>query len=202
MARGLVIPIKFDSGSLDGLELMAARVHEIRTLGINPPVQLLGIALFDLNPHATALRRQLIEELDMDFSRGVKVFETSIRHSQRAAFDMRQDGLTAIEYEQEAVRGPHRAPRVAAPRPGVSQAGRSSEVPVRPGSCRGLCQAGERGPRCVLRTGCRSTAKPPPSICETSRWSASAFDTGGAPNQRARSPHAAAATCRASSRST
>ena len=104
MARSLVIPIKPDAASLDGLELMATRVHEIRTAGVNPALTLLGIALFDLNPHATALRRQILEELDMDFTRGVRIFENAIRHSQRAAFDMRQDGYTAIEYELLAAR--------------------------------------------------------------------------------------------------
>ncbi len=104
MASGLVIPIRFDSGSLDGLELMAARMHEVASSGINPALRLLGIALFDVSPGATALRRQVLEELDMDFSRGVRVFETAIRHSQRAAYDMRQDGLVAIEYELVANR--------------------------------------------------------------------------------------------------
>ncbi len=103
MARSLVIPIKFDAASLDGLELMAGRVDEIRN-GVNPHLELLGIALFDLNPRATALRRQVIEELDMDFSRGVRIFGAAIRHSQRAAFDMRQDGYIAIEYELMAAR--------------------------------------------------------------------------------------------------
>ena len=104
MARSLVIPIKFDAGSLDGLELMAARVHEIKTSGVNAALQLLGIALFDLNPRATALRRQITEELELDFAHGVRVFEAGIRHSQRAAYDMRQDGYTAIEYELIAAR--------------------------------------------------------------------------------------------------
>ncbi len=104
MARRLVIPVKADGGSLDGLELMASRVHEIRTSGVNPALSLLGIALFDLNPQATALRRQILEELERDFISGVRVFDHAIRHSQRAAFDMRQDGYTAIEYDLIAAR--------------------------------------------------------------------------------------------------
>ena len=103
MARGLVIPIKFDPGSMDGLELMAARVGEIRRLGINPNLELTGIALFDLNPQATALRRQIEEEIRADFPDGVRIFNRAIRHSQRAAFDMRQEGMTSIEYEHEAI---------------------------------------------------------------------------------------------------
>ncbi len=102
MARGLVIPIKADTGSLDGLELMAHRVGEIRYSGINPNLELLGIAFFDFNPHATALRRQIEAQITRDFTQGVRIFANTIRSSQRAAFDMRNEGLTAIEYEQEA----------------------------------------------------------------------------------------------------
>lgn len=104
MARGLVIPVKFDSGSLDGLELMATRVRDVRVRGINRDLELLGIALFDFNPRATALRAQVEEELQEDFSQGVRVFSSAIRHSQRAAFDMRRDGMVAIEYEMLAER--------------------------------------------------------------------------------------------------
>ena len=102
LARGLVVPVKADAGSLDGLELMAKRVKTIRTTGVNPALRLVGIALFDMNPNATTLRRQLEAELEADFLHGVKVFETAIRHSQRAAFDMRTEGMLAIEYEAEA----------------------------------------------------------------------------------------------------
>ncbi|MFQ5555111.1 MAG: ParA family protein [Acidimicrobiia bacterium] len=104
VARGLVIPIKFDSGSMDGLELMAARVRDIKRFAINPELELLGIVLFDFNPRATALRRQVEAELRVDFPQGVRLFSSAIRHSQRAAFDMRRDGMVAIEYEQEVRR--------------------------------------------------------------------------------------------------
>ncbi len=100
MARGLVIPVKFDTGSLDGLELMARRVRSVRTRAINPDLELLGIALFDFNPAATALRRQVEEELRKDFPEGVRIFRNAVRHSQRAAFDMRRAGMAALEYER------------------------------------------------------------------------------------------------------
>ena len=102
MARGLVVPVMCDAGSLDGLEVIAARVQVIRNSGINPELVLLGIALFDVKPRATALRRQVEEELSADFIQGVRVFATSIRHSERAAFDMRRDGATASEYDEQA----------------------------------------------------------------------------------------------------
>ncbi len=101
-SRGLLVPVKFDGGSLDGLELMARRFAEIKGGGVNPTLELLGIALFDFNLQATAMRSQVVAELAAAFGEDAPVFETAIRHSQRAAFDMRRDGLVAIEYEQRA----------------------------------------------------------------------------------------------------
>ena len=98
-SRGLVIPVRFDSGSLDGLELMANRFARIKRSGVNPHLELLGIALFDVPVRATALRAQIEAELERDFPSGTRIFSTAIRHSQRAAFDMRREGLTAAEYE-------------------------------------------------------------------------------------------------------
>jgi len=98
-SRGLVVPVRFDSGSLDGLELMAARFSRVKAGGLNPHLELLGIVLFDFPLRATALRSQVEDELRRDFAGGVRVFTTAIRHSQRAAFDMRREGITAAEYE-------------------------------------------------------------------------------------------------------
>lgn len=102
LSRGLVVPIRFDAGSMDGLELMAKRVRAVRTSGVNPELRLLGIALFDLNPQATALRRQVEEQVEADFQQGVRIFSNVIRHSQRAAYDMRTEGMVSIEYEIDA----------------------------------------------------------------------------------------------------
>lgn len=102
LSRALVVPVKMDAGSLDGLELMAHRYTAVTASGINPFLALLGIVLFDVGLQATALRRQLVEEIRTDFGGSVRVFDTAIRHSQRAAFDMRREGFTALEYETVA----------------------------------------------------------------------------------------------------
>ena len=91
-----------DAGSLDGLELMARRYTAVTGSGINPFLELLGIVLFDVGLQATALRRQLVDEIRTDFGGDVRVFDTAVRHSQRAAFDMRREGFTALEYETVA----------------------------------------------------------------------------------------------------
>jgi chromosome partitioning protein len=102
MSRGLVIPIKPDAASMDGLEIISQRLAKMRSRDINPELLLLGIALFDLNPSATALRTQIEDEIERDFPDGVRIFSSAIRHSQRAAYDMRQHGMAAGEYERVA----------------------------------------------------------------------------------------------------
>ena len=104
MSSALVIPVKYDTGSLDGLELMASRVRSLHTRDVNSELRLLGIALFDFNPTATSVRRQVEKEIRADFPQGVTIFERAIRHSQRASYDMRREGMVAIEYEAEARR--------------------------------------------------------------------------------------------------
>lgn len=101
-SRGLVVPAKFDGGSLDGLELMGRRFGDIVGSGVNPELELLGVVLFDFALAATRLRDQVEEELREAFGGEVRIFEAAIRHSQRAAFDMRRDGVVAIEYEEAA----------------------------------------------------------------------------------------------------
>ena len=101
-ARGLVIPVKFDEGSLDGLGLMGSRVGELRSGGINETLELLGIVLFDIATNETSIRAEVERTLREIFGGNVRVFEPPIRRSARAARDMRRDGQVAIEYEQAA----------------------------------------------------------------------------------------------------
>ena len=161
LSRALVVPVKMDAGSLDGLELMAGRYAAITASGINPHLELLGIALFDVGLQATALRRQLVDEIRTDFGGDVRVFDTAIRHSQRAAFDMRREGLTALEYETvaaehqrlrlELLRHGAGALRDAGPARSASASGLatdyvslSNEVLARSSSCRTSRQWGWR----------------------------------------------------------
>jgi cellulose biosynthesis protein BcsQ len=116
-ARGLVIPVKFDEGSLDGLELMGRRVGELRTSGVNPDLELFGIVLFDIATNETAIRAEVHDTLVEVFGGRVRVFDPPIRRSARAARDMRRDGLVSIEYERAAI--DERADRLAALRKGL-----------------------------------------------------------------------------------
>lgn len=133
-SRGLVVPAKFDGGSLDGLELMGRRFGDIVGSGVNPNLTLLGVVLFDFALAATKLRGQVEDELREAFSGDVRIFEAAIRHSQRAAFDMRREGVVAIEYEEAAEED--RTERLSLLRRGVEHLRNAG--PARSQSARGI----------------------------------------------------------------
>lgn len=97
-SRWLVVPVKADHGSLDGLQMMAERFGRIRHT--NPNLQLLGIALFDIGSSSTSILREVVETLRADLDGIAPVLMPPIRRSERGAFDMRRLGLLAHEYEE------------------------------------------------------------------------------------------------------
>ena len=99
--RGLMVPTKCDGASLDGLTLTGRQYQRVR-VGANKWLSLLGVVLFDVNRRASALLDQVWAELEAALGDSPPVFRTSIRHSQRAAYDMRAEGLVACEYAAAA----------------------------------------------------------------------------------------------------
>jgi chromosome partitioning protein len=97
-ARGLVIPVKADDCSTEGLELVAEQFQKVRATA-NPDLQVLGVVIFALEAGATALRRTVRGELEAALGGVAPVFKSVIRHSARAAFDTRRAGELAHEYE-------------------------------------------------------------------------------------------------------
>lgn len=100
-AHWLVIPVKFDDGSLDGLELMARQFAGVR-VGANPDLTLMGVALFDFSTQGTVIRREVRQQLLDELQGGAPVFKSIVRRSERAAYDMRRRGLLAHEYRSKA----------------------------------------------------------------------------------------------------
>ncbi len=97
----VVIPVRFDDGSLDGLELMARQFGAIRRL-INPNLELLGVALFDFSTSGTVIRREVRQELVAELGGAAPVLKSVIRRSERGAYDMRRTGTLAHEYKVKA----------------------------------------------------------------------------------------------------
>ena len=101
MTRWLVIPVKFDDGSIDGLELMARQFGAIKE-SVNPDLTLLGVALFDFSTAGTAIRREVRAQLVAELGDAAPVLKSVIRRAERAAYDMRRAGTLAHEYQVKA----------------------------------------------------------------------------------------------------
>lgn len=99
-AHWLVIPVKADEASLDGLELMARQFATARRA--NPALELAGVAMFDFSMQGSAIRREVRRSLMQDLNGIAPVYRSFIRRSDRSAVDMRRSGLLAHEYATEA----------------------------------------------------------------------------------------------------
>lgn len=99
-SRWLLVPVKADHGSLDGLQMMANRFGRIRLR--NPYLELLGVTLFDIGSTSTSILRSVVATLDADLNGIAPVLQPPIRRSERSAYDMRRLGLLAHEYQESA----------------------------------------------------------------------------------------------------
>lgn len=101
MSQFVLIPVKADEGSLDGLELIARTFGEV-SAGFNPRLELLGVALFDFAIASSAVRTAVRKTLEHELGGIAPVFKSVVRSSQRSAYDMRRWGLLAHEYHERA----------------------------------------------------------------------------------------------------
>lgn len=97
-SQWLLVPIRADHASLDGLRMITERFREVKT--INPDLELLGVTLFDVSRSATAIVREVSAVIRENFDDIVPRLLPAIRRSERSAFDMRRLGLLAYEYEE------------------------------------------------------------------------------------------------------
>jgi cellulose biosynthesis protein BcsQ len=97
----LIIPVKYDDGSLDGLELMARQFGDVHSKE-NPSLELLGVALFDFSVAGRTIRREVRRALEAELGDPRLVFEAVIRRSERGAYDMRRRGILSHEYQTQA----------------------------------------------------------------------------------------------------
>lgn len=95
--RHVVVPTTFDDGSLDGLTRVAKRFAEATSR--NPDLELLGVVLFNFSSSATAVIREVREEIEKGLGQAAPILGRPIRSAQRAAYDMRKRGILAHEYE-------------------------------------------------------------------------------------------------------
>ncbi len=92
----LIVPIRADHASLDGLGLISERFAYAR--GENSCLELLGITIFGVSRSATALAEDLSRALRSGFPDVELRVLPAVRRSERAAYEMRANGLLSNEY--------------------------------------------------------------------------------------------------------
>lgn len=90
----VVVPVKHDDSSVEGI----ARLGDNALQFGNPGLELMGVALFDFEPSAKALRASITAEIE-EFLKTAGVFPTAIRRAVLASREMRTSGLLAVEHE-------------------------------------------------------------------------------------------------------
>lgn len=106
VVAAVIIPVKADDASFDGMETVASRFSyardgdEVRGIPpVNPNLQLAGVMLFGIGSRSTSLEkasRNAIEEIVGD---AAPVFESRIRNLETTAYDGRRRGLLVHELE-------------------------------------------------------------------------------------------------------
>ncbi len=104
-AHYLIIPTSFDAGSIDGLSRVASRFQDI-CVSENPALELLGVVLFGFGVRDKRIVAEVRTQLEAALGGSAPVLETVIRHVRRAAYDMRERGVLAYEYEASAASAP------------------------------------------------------------------------------------------------
>lgn len=96
MARYLLIPTHSDKSSRQGIVEMARRFMHVRAHG-NPTLSLLGVVLFGVTSSATTVRKAARDWIDEALGGQAPVFDSTIRHVEAAAYEIREQGRLAHE---------------------------------------------------------------------------------------------------------
>ena len=96
-ARWVLVPVRADAKSIQGLEVAAHQFANARQT--NPQLQLLGVVTFGVPRSAKRIRRQLNKRLEQLLDGIAPVFTAGIRDAPRAAWDTSEWGQLAGDYE-------------------------------------------------------------------------------------------------------
>jgi cellulose biosynthesis protein BcsQ len=97
-ARFIVVPVRFDRGSIDGVERVSDRYRAVRDAGLNSTLELLGICLFGFSSTERRMLADTRAELAAELDGVAPVFDRYIREAKKAARHMRDHGVIASEY--------------------------------------------------------------------------------------------------------
>jgi cellulose biosynthesis protein BcsQ len=105
-ARWLVVPVKSDSAAIeDGLGKISKQFALVRKK-VNPHLELLGVALFASGSSATAIRKEVREDVVKILGEGAPMFTAVVRHSEAVARQARKRGFLVHELEHAAESNP------------------------------------------------------------------------------------------------
>ncbi len=108
----LVVPAREDSASFRGVEQLAASYLRAKSRGSR--ISLLGVALFEVNPRATARNAVITGRIrDLLEGSGAEPFTAAIRHAPSPALEARERHLTMQELASMADQGQLRDGRSA-----------------------------------------------------------------------------------------
>jgi chromosome partitioning protein len=96
----VLVPVRSDESSLDGLTVVAQRFGAAQQAG-NSRLRLLGVVAFGVNPRASRMLRGLRLAVEEVLEGSAPLFATSVRHLESAAVDARRRGLLVHELEIE-----------------------------------------------------------------------------------------------------
>lgn len=97
VAGTVIIPIRADDASIDGLSVVARRFEAARL--DNPNLMLGGVVRFGLGSSSTRIAQKVRQTVADILGGTAPVFNHIIRHSDAATFDGRRHGLMAYELE-------------------------------------------------------------------------------------------------------
>jgi cellulose biosynthesis protein BcsQ len=92
----VLIPTRHDAGSILGIGDVVQRLRAVSGAGLSS-AKALGVVLFGLASASKALRAEAAVELREGLG-DIALFESVVRTSERAAYDLRDRGLIAAEY--------------------------------------------------------------------------------------------------------
>jgi chromosome partitioning protein len=105
-ARWLIVPVKSDSAAIeDGLGGIARQFGLVRKQ-VNPYLELLGVVLFASGSSSTAIRREVIKDVEKTIGKGAPMFSSVVRHSEAVARQSRDRGRLVHELEEELANNP------------------------------------------------------------------------------------------------
>ena len=99
-ARWAIVPAKADEGTARGLREIAQRLDQV--IDINPDLDLLGVALFDIEKQATRVEESARQMVAETVGTSEILFKASIRHSTAVAQQGRGRGLLVHELDEYA----------------------------------------------------------------------------------------------------